>query len=519
MTLKLVLHYDVHRILGNAAGVCAAVGIFERDPDLQEFVISKPAQVGSNLNVVARVTMQRTSVSFSGYVRVAPDEVAGHQLQWAFERMHSESDCRTVITEYTRCGGDNGMTEKHLRKACRLPPVINRDSTPVGVVEAGCSQEETAIVDEDTKLRAAAKHFTREYTTRGWNLFTQGYFNQVPWPDNLHLSMKRAALWNMFKESNLWISLGSRGKTKDAIIPRISTRLPYGALFASMPIEGVTNFDDFKHRSEGKLEVFPEECDLSKFQDVFHGNRFRKANVEVLREALCSGKKKRGKKTQDQDHHAERASKLAAMESLIDDITEMCGDTKTPSKKRRLLRKSSGTHIVSSEVAYHYNHDWRCRRYARSPMSAQHMDRRLQRVLLNLTHDLDLENCLFSLALQMIERLDIVDKDFWAEELLTLEELATKRAEVCRVELDLPKTLGKLLLHQVFNGAAIPHAYEKNAYLMKVTRLGRFMRCLSVSLMPDVHSILSTSSDTRWPEASCFSFMWQAVEDGLAVCP
>ena len=51
-------------MLGDAAVACAEIGVFERDPDLHEFVISKAAQVGSDLSVVARATIQHKSVSF-----------------------------------------------------------------------------------------------------------------------------------------------------------------------------------------------------------------------------------------------------------------------------------------------------------------------------------------------------------------------------------------------------------------------------------------------------------------------
>lgn len=351
-------------------------------------------------------------------------------------------------------------------------------------------------------------------------MFTQAYFNQIPYPNNLKLHMKRATLWNIFKESDLWINLGIRGKSKEAIVPRIHTLRPYGSLFATMPIDGVADFSCFgarpKETNEGDV-CFPENYDMTMFKVVFKDQPLRKQNVEVMREALGSRPKKAGRKTQEQEKNEERANKLASMECLIDDLNEMAAENKDSArKKRRLLAKVSDAHAtatVPSQVVYQYNHDWRSRRFARGQVSAQGMDKRFQRVLLHGTHDLDIENCLFVLCYQMIQRLGVNDKDTWSEELSTLEELATNRSDVCHRLLNLPQELGKDLLHQVFSGSAIPAAFEKNQYIVRVARLGRFMRWLAVSIMPEIHQVLTANSDVRSPEATCFSFMWQAVED------
>jgi len=43
--VKIQARFCDKRVLGNGADACASVGIFERDPDLQEFVVSTQAQV------------------------------------------------------------------------------------------------------------------------------------------------------------------------------------------------------------------------------------------------------------------------------------------------------------------------------------------------------------------------------------------------------------------------------------------------------------------------------------------
>ena len=69
------LHDDVHRD-----------GIFPKDPDLKEFLISGPAIL------------------------------AALQLQHAFESKHTKAQCLDMIEQWAYFGGDDGLTEKHYAK-------------------------------------------------------------------------------------------------------------------------------------------------------------------------------------------------------------------------------------------------------------------------------------------------------------------------------------------------------------------------------------------------------------------
>ena len=70
------------------------------------------------------------------------------------------------------------------------------------------------------------------------------------------------------------------------------------------------------------------------------------------------------------------------------------------------------------------------------------MDRRLQKVILPFTIDLDIQNCMFTIVHQMVQRVGIKFKDlYWAEELETLQRLAVERETVCIEELHLPHAL------------------------------------------------------------------------------
>jgi hypothetical protein len=67
-------------------------GIFARDPTMKEFMTSRPACA------------------------------AGIRLQQMFEEETSAQGCRDLIVNYTRSGGDRGMTETHMRSACGFGP-------------------------------------------------------------------------------------------------------------------------------------------------------------------------------------------------------------------------------------------------------------------------------------------------------------------------------------------------------------------------------------------------------------
>ncbi len=111
----------------------------------------------------------------------------------------------------------------------------------------------------------------------------------------------------------------------------------------------------------------------------------------------------------------------------------------------------------------------------------------MQRVLLPHTVDLDISNAMFTLSWCLVQRLDVVEKDLFREELETLERLCRNRADVIRTELRLEPSAGKDLLLKVVNGKLLPADLCKNSFLLRVRRLGFFLRWLACSTLPDLH--------------------------------
>ncbi len=204
----------------------------------------------------------------------------------------------------------------------------------------------------------------------------------------------------------------------------------------------------------------------------------------------------------------ERANRIKAQELLANDLCGTIASSQRSAssaqegqKRRRLMGKRSCDADVYREVAYAYNHERRSRRYSVGT-AAQGMDRRVQKHVLKHTVDLDVVNCMLQILHQAVERVDVVDKEAWKEELQTLRELSTDRRKVCDDELSVPVSVGKDTILCVVNGGAIPESLKSNQYAQRISRLGRFLRWLSVSLLPDMFASLKMTMQRKWPEAT-----------------
>ena len=97
-------------------------GIFPRDPTMAEFMVSDAA-VG-----------------------------AGHLIQHKFETDHAEQDCRNIISNFTRLGGDNGQTMKYIRKACSLPQESDEETKEKKTLPNLLSSSQDDQLEKEDKL-------------------------------------------------------------------------------------------------------------------------------------------------------------------------------------------------------------------------------------------------------------------------------------------------------------------------------------------------------------------------------
>ncbi len=233
------------------------LGIFRRDPDLKDFLCSKPAVA------------------------------AAHRIQLAFERLHGYADCRDIITEYCRCGGDNGVTQKYLRRSCGLKPVEDvQGAVPdFGGVVVDASQD-TELREAEGTLRTASNYFARECTLRGWNSLTYSYFLQIAMPTTCRLNMKRPQLWQRLKESGHWWDLGPKGKAKENLIPQIQTKNSYSVLLSNVgSLASAEEPAILPEHADSAAGTFPEEYDFTIFESDIQNNSVRKQNADVVCEA------------------------------------------------------------------------------------------------------------------------------------------------------------------------------------------------------------------------------------------
>ena len=280
---------------------------------------------------------------------------------------------------------------------------------------------------------------------------------------------------------------------------------------------------DIKRARPGEVSAtactFPEEYDVANLLKFSTGVPQRARNVGTLASAWKTpNKARRGRVSKDEKAHQELNNIMAEKLTRAEHILETMSAWSVPAGSIAYNGSggSSGARDMeiplARNVSYVYKRRWPSRRYAAEFFAAQMMDRRLQKVLLSDTYDFDIENCLFCLLQQIIERVQMKDTTLFSKELDVLDRCCNHRDDVCRNELHLPLAIGKKVVLEVVSGSAIPSHLTSNDFLQKLSSASRMLRWLAISLMPDVFDQL-LSDDTRWAEASTFSFMWQGVED------
>lgn len=119
-----------------------ADGVFPKDPDLKPFLSSGPCIA------------------------------AGLRFQHGFELRHNRIRCRSLIEEYAALGGDRGLTEDTMRKACGLKPRARAEGGVEPAVVAVLSQTppegaRPAAVEPVDELQHVSSLITEKMLERG----------------------------------------------------------------------------------------------------------------------------------------------------------------------------------------------------------------------------------------------------------------------------------------------------------------------------------------------------------------
>lgn len=482
------------------------VGVFQRDPDLESFYTSGPAVA------------------------------AGLKIQHAFERTHSMEDCRQVLIEYTRLGGDNGVGMAYLREACGLPAMSDlpqEQASALGSVAhlLAPDAKQTAEVD---RVAQVSETLMRHLVTKGVDFLTRTLCMQC---GGVHAvaGLTREALWNRLKESPLWRDIGTRRKSHENLIPVIFTEHARGLLYAGP--NGATRppaeLDQLCDRDSSATDFVAPECyDLCRLRDYLTGSPARGANLQILTEALtcaCAdmAPRRRGTVADPPQWVAlrKRVDSLRAMDEMSHRLLENMSEpdavpaspvgTRTP-KRRRLVRKSTASFVVTQNITYQPKVSWRSRLYSVTQPCAQAMDQRMQKILLSDTIDFDIANCMPVLLDQMIRRLGLRNPELWKSETDLLHAIAFQRQAYCEEHLRMPVSQGKRVLHEMLQGGPAPAVLRGNTEVAKLVALARFLRWWACSVGDKVYGSLRQHDGDdakKWPESSTLAYVWQGVED------
>ena len=215
-----------------------------------------------------------------------------------------------------------------------------------------------------------------------------------------------------------------------------------------------------------------------------------------------------------------RANKLRDSYQYITKFLERMAKNGDPnSRKRKLSGKTSNVALtMSQDVTYQYTRGWRSRRYSQTPHTAHGMSQQLRSVLLNDTEDIDMNNSIFRCLHEAVGRLQLKHVECFKNDVDTLKYLAEDRVKFCEKELGVNAAMGKHPLHTMVNGGACPQELKGQPGVQKLRDLARFLRWLSTSMMEKEFEVMreQPQRDKMWPEASCASTFYFAVEDHIA---
>jgi hypothetical protein len=456
-------------------------GVFKKDPDLEAFLTSGPAVA------------------------------AGLQLQHAFEMDHGKDQCIDMIEQYVSWGGDHGLTEATMRRACKLPPRDVREAT----TRAGAVLD-VVEVDEDKE------------DTEQWYALQKAIMEFLLIKKRLHVS---STMLSSFKCPENCPNV-SKGEMLDALVARSyalkcpgSGRAAAAGVFMPLlsfkvPLEKLID-----HKSLTCNVQLPEVYDVQGLSSYLHGCLYRRENVDILADTWRKMSKRRkaaraGRPDAEEKkiklEMQERGDKLLQAESNADKLLEQL---QGPAAKRRRGKTPSSSEVkvetgnyAAAVCTYHYGGSGQLRsRKHVDGIGAQKFTRRVQQVLLPHTHDLDIENSLFSLMHQLLTRLGL-NPSMPEECREALNACWTDRTGICS-KLCVPAAEGKQLLVSIFYGGGFPRAMQGIDLLHDLQKAAIYCKWVAVAALPDDFKDVQRDETKKNPEASLLAYLYCACED------
>ncbi|CAE6972000.1 unnamed protein product [Symbiodinium sp. CCMP2592] len=429
------------------------------------------------------------------------------------------------------------------------PTVEKQQNNLVAILKQNDEDEKTNIPQTrlDKANAAAVKHFLEIKKPTVSKLWWQRF-------SKAKLSADKEAFDDLVKES-IFLPADAKQDAEN-YIPTIPCQKALEDLF-------VVGYDS-------NTTVLRERLNARKLWDAVHSNPARTANAELLQHffsqvlaRLDSGRGRRSTQLMEsllrwrslskklRKHEECAHGLLEALETKLSHASQQPPDERasaiSPQEKpvrRAVRKKSSAAHVeqslagqaaassasgarsgnpfagteedrfVSYDVTYKYKlADVRTRRYA-SFHSAQNLGKAWQTIALDQTVDLDIENCSFTLLLQILDKLK-PNHECWSAVRETLSLCSSERNKVIEEKLKLPLSEGKHLLQKVFNGGTPPEELAKNLFIEDLQRASLFCRWVAATMLKNTAWRDLLQMKDR-PDMSVLTYFWNIAED-LAV--
>ncbi|CAE7704017.1 unnamed protein product, partial [Symbiodinium necroappetens] len=470
------------------------------------------------------------------FLRSGPAVAAALRVQHGFETLHSRQQCVDKIENYA----NQPFTEDRVRSACGLPKKVRSGESDahLRVPVDPPSQED----DEDKKtsevefLSPIAELVKSHCLQNSKSVMTKTMFvGYLRLPPEHPKELSKDAIWQKLLDHRLLIPAKDTAKYKDSVIPFIACTNSLGGI-----VNLAVASDTTEHR---------EVHDISALMNYAHGCGDREANaalvIAYLDSQINSGKGvgKGHKLPEALEKMKDLRSKLSAAEELLSRICEKASsslpresksnrpDVGGRPKRRRTRKQAQGkeepeaaetepgelpeppTFLQERKFIYDRNFQnmIRTRAYVQGD-GAQKFSRRMLRVLCPQTVDFDIQNAVFVILQQLVQKLDVSSS--MPQALLDiLADCAKKRQEVCENRLNLSEKKGKHLLHELLFGGIPPACLAQNHFVKDFQQLSLCLRWFACSLLPETYAVIKEMSAKKHPEASALFYLYAAIED------
>ncbi|CAE7796366.1 unnamed protein product [Symbiodinium sp. CCMP2592] len=469
------------------------------------------------------------------FLRSGPAVAAALRIQHGFETLHTRQHCVDKIENYA----NQPFTEDRIRSACGLPKKVRSGES---AAQLRLPVDPSSQEDEDDNKKSEVDSFSpigelikSHCLQSGKTVMTKTMFvGYLRMPAGHPKELSKDAIWQKLLEHRLLLPAKDTAKYKDSAIPFIACTKSLGGIVSVDVAEDTT-----EHR---------EVHDVSALLKYAHGCEDREANaalvIAYLDSQINSGKGvgKGNKLPEALEKLKSLRSKLSIAEELLSCTCEKASSSwaresksSRPDvqrlKRRRTHKQADDTaepeavEIEPAELpepdtfvqerAFVYERNFqnmiRTRAYVKGD-GAQKFSRRMLRVLCPQTVDFDIQNAVFVILQQLVQKLDVSSS--MPQALLDiLADCAAKRKEICENKLNLSEKKGKHLLHELLFGGIPPASLAQNHFVKDFQQLSLCLRWLACSLLPETYAVVKDMSAKKHPEASALFYLYAAVED------